>query len=370
MVGTKRLGGSIDDSLTKNRDDEVEAMLRRRKQLKTTTKTTTPLSLSYSASKMNWSKNDELVILGGIVDYENETELSYRSDWDAFYRYIKDSVEAKFSRKQLIDKVKSLKRKFTYNQGRSNDGEELSFTNTDDDEIFKLSLIIWAENETEYVSNENMDQAKDVPSGEQESNGVPCAEQERVSIEIDDGEKEKLDQAMDVPCAEQENKDVTCAEQGDKDEPCGEQEDKDVPCEEQEDKDVPSVEQERVSIEIDNGEQEMSEEDDVDELGDMEDTLDSGISFHSLDNNCEKEKSEEDGVVELGVLQEVLKADTFFQSLGRYQQKSLLQNLENIGAEKRKELIDEWKALFVEELQLSIKKLTFTAKLANGGVSP
>ncbi|CAE6032688.1 unnamed protein product [Arabidopsis arenosa] len=330
MVGTKRLGGSIDDSLTKNRDDEVEAMLRRRKQLKTTTKTTTPLSLSYSASKMNWSKNDELVILGGIVDYENETELSYRSDWDAFYRYIKDSVEAKFSRKQLIDKVKSLKRKFTYNQGRSNDGEELSFTNTDDDEIFKLSLIIWAENETEYVSNENMDQAKDVPSGEKESNGVPCAEQERVSIEIDNGEKEKLDQANDVLCEEQENNDVTCEEQ----------ENKDVPCEEQEDKDVPSVEQERVSIEIDNGEQEMSEEDDVDELGDMEDTLDSGISFHSLDNN------------------------------GRYQQKLLLQNLENIGAEKRKELIDEWKALFVEELQLSIKKLTFTAKLANGGVSP
>ncbi|XP_020884572.1 GLABROUS1 enhancer-binding protein-like 3 isoform X4 [Arabidopsis lyrata subsp. lyrata] len=321
MVGTKRLVGSIDDSLTRNRDDEVEAMFRRRKQLKTTTKTTTPLSLS---SSMNWSKNDELVILGGIVDYENETKLSYRSDWDAFYRYIKDSVEAKFSRKQLIDKVKSLKRKFTYNQGRSNDGEELSFTNTDDYEIFKLSLIIWAENETENVSNENMDQAKD------------------------------------VPCEEQENKDV----------PCEEQENKDVPCEEQADKDVPSVEQERVSIEIDNGEQEMSEEDDVDELGDMEDTLDSGISFHSLDYSGEKDKSEEDGVVELGVLQEVLKADTFFQSLGRYQQKLLLQNLENIGAEKRKELIDEWKALFVEELQLSIKKLTFTAKLANGGVSP
>ncbi|KAG7573818.1 GLABROUS1 enhancer-binding protein family [Arabidopsis suecica] len=361
MVGTKRLGGSIDsisdDSLTRNRDDEVEAMLRRRKQLKTTK---TPLSLSYSASKMNWSKNDELVILGGIVDYENETKLSYRSDWDAFYRYIKDSVEAKFSRKQLIDKVKSLKRKFTYNQGRSNDGEELSFTNTDDDEIFKLSLIIWAENETENVSNENMDQAKDVPSGEKEGSDVPCAEQERVSIEIDNGEKEKLDQAKDVPCEEQENNDV----------PCEEQENKDVPCEEQEDKDVPSVEQERVSIEIDNGAQEMSEEDDVDELGDMEDTLDSGISFHSLDNNGEKEKSEEDGVVELGVLQEVLKADNFFQSLGRYQQKLLLQNLENIGAEKRKELIDEWKALFVEELQLSIKKLTFTAKLANGGVSP
>lgn len=96
----------------------------------------------------------------GIVDYENETALSYRSDWDAFYRYVKDTVEANFSKKQLINKVKNLKRSFTYNQSRSNDGKELSFTDTDDDEIFKLSMIIWAKNETEYVSNEGMDQAK------------------------------------------------------------------------------------------------------------------------------------------------------------------------------------------------------------------
>ncbi|KAG7532879.1 hypothetical protein ISN45_Aa08g005230 [Arabidopsis thaliana x Arabidopsis arenosa] len=65
-----------------------------------------------------------------IVDDEIETKLSYRSDWDAFYRYVKDYVEAKFSKKQLINNVKSLK------------------------------MIIWAKNETEYVSNEKMDQAK------------------------------------------------------------------------------------------------------------------------------------------------------------------------------------------------------------------
>lgn len=140
---------------------------------------------------------------------------------------------------------------------------------------------------------------------------------------------------------------------------------KDVPCAEQDTNDVPCVEQERVSIEIDNGEQEMNEEDGVDELGVMEDTLESEISSQSLDKNGEKEKSdEEDGVDELGVLQEILKADTFFQSLGKYQQKLLLQNLENVGVERRRELIYEWKALFVEELHLITKKLNFSAKLA------
>lgn len=140
---------------------------------------------------------------------------------------------------------------------------------------------------------------------------------------------------------------------------------KDVPCAEQDTNDVPCVEQERVSIEIDNGEQEMNEEDGVDELGVMEDTLESGISFNSLGKNGEKEKSdEEDGVDELGVLQEILKADKFFQSLGKYQQKMLLQNLENVGVERRRELIYEWKALFVEELHLITKKLNFSAKLA------
>jgi len=152
---------------------------------------------------------------------------------------------------------------------------------------------------------------------------------------------------------------------------CEEKGDKDVPCEEQENKDVPCEEQERVSIEIDNGEEEMSsEEDGVDEVGVMEDTLDSGISFQGLGKNGVKDKSEEDDVVELGVLQEIFKEDTFFQSLGRYQQKLLLQSLENVGVERRKELINEWKALFVDEQRLCVKKLTFAAKLANLGVSP
>ncbi|EOA27402.1 hypothetical protein CARUB_v10023535mg [Capsella rubella] len=350
MVATKRLGdhsdSNSDDSLTRKRDDDVDAMRRKRKQLKTTTATLVP----PSASKIKWTKNDELVILGGIVDFENETKLSFRSDRDALYHYIKDYVESNFSKRQLIDKVRSLKRKFIDNQARSNDGKELSFTDTDDDAIFKLSMMIWAKNETEHVG-EDLNQAKDVPSGGQERKNVTCTEQEQVSVEVENGEKEKLDQAKDVPCEEQE--------------------DMDVPCEEQEGKDMPCEEQERVSVENDNGEQEMSEEDGVGELGVMEDTLDSGITLLDSAKNGEKDKSEEEGVYELGVLQGILEGDTFYQNCGKFQQKMLRQNLEKIGAEKRKQLIDEWNALMVEELKLYVKKLTFLAELLEmGEVSP
>lgn len=88
-------------------------------------------------------------------------KLSHRSDWDAFYVYVKDFIEADFSRKQLTDKIRKLNKRFLGNKARCNDEEGPSFTSTEDDEIFKLSMIIWdTANETECASDENVDQAK------------------------------------------------------------------------------------------------------------------------------------------------------------------------------------------------------------------
>lgn len=62
-------------------------------------------------------------------------------------------------------------------------------------------------------------------------------------------------------------------------------------------------------------------------------------------NAEEDQKSEGDGEDEFCKLHEVLEMGTLFQSLGGYQQKILVQNLKNLGAQRRKELTDEWKAL-------------------------
>ncbi|KAL1202348.1 GLABROUS1 enhancer-binding protein-like 1 [Cardamine amara subsp. amara] len=52
------------------------------------------------------------------------------------------------------------------------------------------------------------------------------------------------------------------------------------------------------------------------------------------------------------------------QGLSDYQKKLQLKKLMNLGTGKRKELSDEWKAICVEEGRLNIKKLRFSAKLA------
>ncbi|CAN7062084.1 unnamed protein product [Brassica rapa subsp. trilocularis] len=306
----------------------VESMLRRRKQPKTT-----PVS-SPSNNKMAWTKDDELIILGSIVDYEKETKLSHRSDWDAFYGYVKDFIEADFSKKQLTDKIRNLNKRFLGNKARCSDEEGPSFTDTEDDIIFKLSVIIWdSTNETgcdsdenvdrqakvdapcvehEKVSESNMDQAKDVPCVEHErvdenieqAKDVPYVEHERVDVD------ENVEQAKDVPCVEHEPVDENMDQA--KDLPCVEDErvdenvdqgkvvldlDKDAPCVEHEptnenmdldqEKDVPCVEHELVNENMDPEEVEMA-------VPCAEDGPLSNVSIET--DKGEKEKSEEEFV--------------------------------------------------------------------------
>lgn len=393
-------------------DDDVvsgmEAMLRRRKQPKTT-----PLS-SSSNNKMTWTKDDELIILGSIVDYEKETKLSHRSDWDAFYGYVKDFIEADFSRKQLTDKIRNLNKRFLGNKASCNDEEGPSFTSTQDDEVYKLSMIIW--DTTECASDENVDQAKD---------HVPCVEHERVDENVDQAKvdapsvehepvNENTDQAKDVlSYVEHERvdenieqaKDALSVEHGrvdvdenmelakrvlelNKDAPCVEHErvnedtdqEVDVPCMEHEgvnenmnqEEAIPCTVDEplsNASIETDKGEKEKSEEEFCalkDALTDKENNEEDGVDElcplkKALTDKEEKEKSED----EYCALKDAFEATTFFQTIGKYQQNLLLENLKNLRGPRRKELADECKELIDEEMKLCAKKLSFSTKLAS-----
>ena len=97
----------------------------------------------------------------GIAEYENERGFRYNSDWDIFYGYTKDLINIPFSKKQLMEEVKKLKMRFNFYSQRSKDGKQFSFTNSYEKELFRLSTIIWAKNETEDTFSENrQDQAK------------------------------------------------------------------------------------------------------------------------------------------------------------------------------------------------------------------
>ncbi|KAL1224333.1 GLABROUS1 enhancer-binding protein-like 3 [Cardamine amara subsp. amara] len=300
---------------------------------------TFPVTEKTSSSRLNWSKDEEILIL--LVYYENEFKLSYQSaDSEVLYRYVENVIKSNFTKEQLVNKIDNLRKKFLIIQARSNtDDGEIARSNTHDHYLFNLSMIIWGRNETQFASVENSNQPK-----------------------------------KDVPCVEQENRDLSCVEQ--------------------ENRDVPSEELERV--EIDNAEKEKNEETGLYELHVLQEIVEAQPSFASVENsnqpknvpcveqenrdvpseelkrveidNAEKEKSQEAGLNEQHVLQEIVEAQPSLKNLGKFQQKLLLADLGKLEVEKKHELIDEWKALVVEELQLDAKKKSFSAKLAKGGV--
>ncbi|WZZ71718.1 hypothetical protein YC2023_083088 [Brassica napus] len=79
----------------------------------------------------------------------------------SFMANTKDLINIPFSKKQLMEEVKKLKMRFNFYSQRSKDGKQFSFTNSYEKELFRLSTIIWAKNETEDTFSENrQDQAK------------------------------------------------------------------------------------------------------------------------------------------------------------------------------------------------------------------
>ncbi|XP_024014801.1 GLABROUS1 enhancer-binding protein-like 3 isoform X2 [Eutrema salsugineum] len=312
----------------------TKAMLRRRKRPK---KTMMSFVSSPQSPKMIWTKSNELEIVRGIVDYEKEKGLSYGSDSDAFYGYVKDLIDADFSKQQLMNKVRKMKKRFTDNHGRSKNVKR-SFANSDEEELFEFSTIIWGKkNETESASNENMqDQAsKDVS---------PCAENDAES-----GKKNDTECASNENMQDQVPKDVPpCAvneTEGASNENMQDQVPKDVhPCAENGTECGKKNETEGASNE------------------NMQDQVPKG-SHTRMEN--EKRSVDDD----ISGLQDAFETMAFFKALSENQQRLLRRGLRNIPAQRRIELTNEWKELLEEEMKLSIKKMAFSVKLATAGVS-
>ncbi|CAN6872264.1 unnamed protein product [Brassica oleracea] len=78
--------------------------------------------------------------------------------------------------------------RFNFYSQRSKDGKQFSFTNSYEKELFRLSTIIWAKNETEDTFSENrQDQAK------VNSDDVPLVKQKRVNdTRMDKDKSEEL----------------------------------------------------------------------------------------------------------------------------------------------------------------------------------
>ncbi|KAF8110543.1 hypothetical protein N665_0082s0013 [Sinapis alba] len=108
------------------------------------------------ASSRIWNEEDELIVLKGLVDYQAKKGNEPKSNWGDFYRFLGGSITAKFSKDQLLAKIRKLKGKFTVSMQKGN---------TSKSEAFRLSKSIWGQNGSESANHSK--------SGEETANHEP-----------------------------------------------------------------------------------------------------------------------------------------------------------------------------------------------------
>ncbi|PON34664.1 Mediator-associated protein [Parasponia andersonii] len=86
-----------------------------------------------------WSEDDEIVILKGMIDYAAKKGADPSADMTAFLDFIKKSLQLDFTKTQLADKVRRLKKKFENNAGK----KKYNPTKPHEEKVFELSKKIW-----------------------------------------------------------------------------------------------------------------------------------------------------------------------------------------------------------------------------------
>ncbi|KAK4286231.1 hypothetical protein QN277_002817 [Acacia crassicarpa] len=96
-----------------------------------------------SGSQRLWNEDDEIAILKGLMDYHSKRGVDPCSEPSLFYEYMKNKIHADVSKKQLANKIRSLKRKFQVNAKKGENGEDPVFSKSRDQGIFELSKKVW-----------------------------------------------------------------------------------------------------------------------------------------------------------------------------------------------------------------------------------
>ncbi|XP_042485964.1 STOREKEEPER protein-like [Macadamia integrifolia] len=89
-----------------------------------------------------WTEDDELAILKGMLDYYSKKGTVPSADMNVFHEYIKKSFHVEFSRNQLADKIRRLRKKYQNNVGR---GKNPIFSKPHEQKAFELSKKIWGD---------------------------------------------------------------------------------------------------------------------------------------------------------------------------------------------------------------------------------
>ncbi|CAG7901530.1 unnamed protein product [Brassica rapa] len=118
------------------------------------------LASPSSSSSRIWNEEDELTVLKGLVDYQAQKGIEPKSNWSDFYRFLGGGgsfITGKFSKEQVLSKIRKLKAKFIASMHKGN---------TSQSEAFLLSKSIWG------LLNESHQSAEEMANHEPSSNDV------------------------------------------------------------------------------------------------------------------------------------------------------------------------------------------------------
>ncbi|XP_024016700.1 probable transcription factor At1g11510 [Eutrema salsugineum] len=72
-----------------------------------------------------WTKDDEIALLQGIIDYNKDNENLYE-DTNSFFELVKKSISFEVSKSQLMEKLRRLKTNYLGKRNKKN-GEDPTF---------------------------------------------------------------------------------------------------------------------------------------------------------------------------------------------------------------------------------------------------
>lgn len=91
-----------------------------------------------------WSENDEIELIQGMINYVEEKGKDPVADVNDFHEFVKKSLHVDVNTRQVITKVRRLRKKFANNAARvENNGKVRSFSNPHEKEMYALSKSLW-----------------------------------------------------------------------------------------------------------------------------------------------------------------------------------------------------------------------------------
>ncbi|KAI4313121.1 hypothetical protein L6164_026128 [Bauhinia variegata] len=91
-----------------------------------------------------WTEEDEIALLKGVAEYWEKNGTDPCKVQNAFHDFIKESFNVNFSKSQLFDKIRRLKKKYENNARKGKNGQDPKFSNGHEKDSFELSKKIWA----------------------------------------------------------------------------------------------------------------------------------------------------------------------------------------------------------------------------------